>query len=373
MKLTYILCGMGLVLGFGSCSSPKSKPVEVPVIPIESGKQMTDEEMSQHFTNDRLVVLKGVMLNRIDRIIDWGDRFVIFDRRGQQAVIFDTTGNCLAQIKRLGKGPGEYVQVGDCTIDNAGNELILCADQPGKLLWFDRDGKFLREKRVSKCLMEIACFDEYLYGIDCSLQGNTVTRIVPSEEETPILPHRSDCPAMLAGKLISTNGRTVWLSRPFDYIVYALNGGTGEFEPRYRLDWGDEGLSETQLTEKLDEDQIRRDQKTYHVTDVGQVGPYLFAKGISFKTGFGQMIDMRTGEVKSLGWTQLFGSPNCRIGGYGLLENQDRRIVHEVSENVLEIWSEGLKSKGESNAVLDSVMAANAEGMNPVLLFQDVI
>ena len=186
-----------------------------------------------------------------------------------------------------------------------------------------------------------------------------------------MLPHLPDLPNAYAGKSLHSNGKTVLLSRPFDYTIYALNGESGEFEPLCKLDWGNEGLSEAQLTENLDMDQIRRDQKTYHVTPVGQVGPYLFARGISFHVSFGLMIDPQTGEMKSLGWTTPFESLDCSIGGYNLVENQDRYIAHEILPIILESWSETLKSKGERNAQLDSVMAANVD-MNSVLLFQDV-
>ena len=370
-KFTWSLIGLSLFFGMVGCSSSKQETTEIPVITIDPGKQMTAEEMAQHFTNDRLVILRGAMLGRIDRIIDWGDRFVILDGKEQQAVIFDTTGNCIVQIKRQGKGPGEYVQVGDCAVDPSTDELVLLADQPGKLLWFDRDGKYLREKRVSACMTELAGLGETWYGQNCSVSGNTLTRITPSGEETPMLPHLPDLPNAYAGKSLHSNGKTVLLSRPFDYTIYALNGESGEFEPLCKLDWGNEGLSEAQLTESLDMDQIRRDQKTYHVAPVGQVGSYLFVRGISFHVSFGLMINPQTGEMKSLGWTTPFRSLDCSIGGYNLVENQDRYIAHEILPIILESWSETLKSKGERNAQLDSVMAANVD-MNSVLLFQDV-
>ena len=90
-----------LALGISSCSHITEKTNKAPVIGIDPDQsEMTAEDMAQHFTNDRLVVLRGTMLGRIDRIIDWGDRFVIFDYKEQQAVIFDTTGNSITQIKR---------------------------------------------------------------------------------------------------------------------------------------------------------------------------------------------------------------------------------------------------------------------------------
>lgn len=378
-KFPQLWIGIGLALCLAGCSPSKRETADVPTIAIDPDQPgMTKEEMAEHFTNDRLVVLRGAMLNRIDRIIDWGDRFVIFDRRGQQAIIFDTTGNCMAQIKRLGKGPGEYIQLSDCAVDPSGDELVLYADQPGKFLWFDRDGKYLREERIPECFFEFVCHGENKYAVNCGggveLAEETITRIAPSGEQTLLLPHRSHLPSVSSGQWLSTNRSTVWLSRPFDYTLYALDDeSAGEFTPRYRLDLGPAELPEDRIRSIVEVGlrNIGEEGFVFHVNDVGQVGDYLFVKGSSFQLGFGFMIDHQSGAVRKLGWTPLFGSSECNIAGYRLLDNQNRRIAHVISLEALENWNERLKNKGERNAVLDSVMAIN-ERLNPVLLFQEV-
>ena len=368
-KFTWSFIGLSLFFGMVGCSSSKQETTEIPVITIDPGKQMTAEEMAQHFTNDRLVILRGAMLGRIDRIIDWGDRFVIFDGKEQQAVIFDTTGNSIAQIKRLGKGPGEYVQVGDCAVDPLTDELVLLADQPGKLLWFDRDGKYLREKRVSACMTELAGLGETWYGQNCSVSGNTLTRITPSGEETPMLPHQSGLPNVSAGKSLHSNGNIVLLSRPFDYTIYALNEESGEFEPQYKLEIGKATLPKNEIKQEMDLRELREKGLVYHIPYVGQVGCYIFISGIGRPGDY--MINTVSNQVTKLGMVPLFGLSSAGIGGYSLVENQNRQIVHQIPIQALEYWSQELKNKKERNAELDSVMAANVD-MNPVLLFQDV-
>ena len=371
--------GFVLIVGLCRCSSSTDKVSDVPAITIDPDQpKMTVGETARCFTNDRLVVLRGAMLNRIDRIMDWGDRFVVFDRGGQQTVIFDTTGNCIARIKRLGKGPGEYIQVGSCAIDPTRGELVLYADQPGKLLWFDRNVKFLREKRISECFFEFVYAGGYLYAVNCGdgmeMAEMTITRINSAGEKIEQLPYLlSDLPSASGERWLFTNGTTVWLSRPFDYTVYMLNDDTGEFEPRYKLDLGRAILPEERIR-RIGENglsRIREDGFAFHVTNVGCVGNYLFLSGID-RMGLGYMIDMKSDSVRKLGIVPLFGASNCGVGGYTLLENQNRRIVRQIPATALEYWSEELKNKGERNAVLDSVLAVNAEGMNPVLLFQEV-
>lgn len=376
MKLTRILGGIGLMVCLAGCSSSNSGTAGVPVITIDPDQeQMTAEEMAQHFTNDRLVVLRGVMLGRIDRIIDWGDRFVIFDHKEQQAVIFDTTGNCIAQIKRLGKGPGEYVQVSDCTIDNVADELVLYADQPGKLLYFDRMGRYLREERMSDCFSEIVSAGDNLYAGNCGegrgLAEWTVTRMSMKDKsgtKTRLLSHDKGLPNVSAGNSLSTNGNKVWLCRPFDYTLYVLDEEAGQFVPCYELEIGKVALPKNEIKQEMNLQELRG--KTYHIPNVGQVGSYVFVSGIG-QSGY-YMIDIVSGQVMKIGMAPLFGLSNAGIGGYGLVENQNRRIVHRIPVQALEYWSEELKNKGETNAELDSVLEANAEGMNPVLLFQEV-
>lgn len=367
-----------LIVGLCQCASSPKTVVDVPVLAIDPDQpEMTQEEMVRHFTNDRLVVLRGAMLTSIDKIIDWGDRFVILDRRGQQAVIFDTTGNCIRQIKRLGKGPGEYVQIGSCAIDPTTDELVLYADQPGKFLWFDREGKYLREERTPECFFEFVCHGADKYAVNCGagsvMSEGTVTRIDAAGERTTQLPNRSQLPSVSGGQWLSTNGSTAWLSRPFDYTLYALDGeSAGEFTPRYRLDLGSAELSEDRIRSIVAEGlrNVREEGFVFHVNGVGQVGDYLFLRGIDLRAQ-GYMIDLRTDSVWKIGWTTVFGGP-FRVGGCSLVDNQNRRIVHSIPLVAMEIWSTELKNKGESHAVLDSVLAANAEGMNPVLVFQDV-
>lgn len=338
---------------------------------------MTPEQMAQHFTNDRMVILRGVMLSGINRIIDWGDRFVVFDRQGQQVAVFDTTGNCIRQIKRLGKGPGEYIQLDDCTIDNANDELILYADMPGKLIWFDRDGNYLREERISDCFQELLCAGDHLYGVNCGpgtmMAKQSITRMVTKDKaatKEQQLSYGDNIPNSNSGLWLTSNGSEVWLSRPFDYTLYSLDRQAKQFVPRYQLDLGKSALPENEIKQKMDLMEIHKKRFVFHVPRVNTVGRYLI---LSSMRGNAILIDTVSNQVMKLGKTHLLGSTNLAVGGCRLLENQNKRIVHAISLMTLQMWSEEIKNKGETNAELEAVVAANEEFMNPVLLFQDVI
>jgi hypothetical protein len=57
---------------------------------------------------------------------------------------FDSTGNFLHQLSTKGKGPGEYVSVGDIVVNEDRSELLMNDYQIGKLLYFNLAGDFLR-------------------------------------------------------------------------------------------------------------------------------------------------------------------------------------------------------------------------------------
>lgn len=373
---------IALVMGafFVGCTAmPVSEEKEVPVITVNPDlSEMTSAGMSQHFINDRYVILRGVMLTDIDRLIDWGDRFVVFDRRGQQVAIFDTTGNCICQIKRLGKGPAEYVQLRDCMIDNANDELILYADQPGKLIWFDREGNYLREERWTESYFDemICATGGELYAINGgtgrTMASETIARITKNPKmeikETQLV-YKSYFPNLNAGVRLTSNGNNVWLSRPFDYTLYCLDTTTKQFNPCYKLDLGSAALPDGAVTLESTGRQIRENGFIYHVPKVNFIANYLF-----FNAGSDYfMMDTVSNTLTKLGMIPVCGSVDFALGGYGLFENQNRRIVHAIPVTALLMWSESMKNGGPANAQLEELIAANAEFMNPVLLFQDVI
>lgn len=370
-----LLYSLVVVLFLLGCSPQEQKTQGATVVIVDPDMpMMTSEEMAQHFTNDRMVILRGTILGDIERLIDWNGRLVVFDRRGQQVVFFDTIGNCISKIKRLGKGPGEYIHLEDCTIDNAKDELILYADQPGKLIWFDREGNYLREEHVSDCFREVVCYGDNLYGVNCgfgrTMAENTITRmmsndIVNTELQVPL---KKRSPNVSAGSWLTTNGTNLWLSRPLDYTLYFLDPETGQLLPRYQLDLGKATVPENETNLEIDLQKLTQAGFVFHVSEVGVVGKYLF-----FSTVLDEyMMDTATGQLAKMGKVQLFDSSEYSITTYRLLTNQDKRIVRVVAVMRLQMWSEEMKNKGQKNAELEKVMAANEEFMNPVLLFQDV-
>jgi hypothetical protein len=70
---------------------------------------------------------------------------------------FDSIGNFIHPLSTKGKGPGEYVSVGDITVNEERSELLMNDYQIGKLLYFNLKGEFLRSAKTA--------FDGYPYKL----------------------------------------------------------------------------------------------------------------------------------------------------------------------------------------------------------------
>ena len=89
------------------------------------------------------------------------DRYYIQD--GQRAVlIFDNTGKFITRIRDLGKGPGQFTQLTDFTIDCVKKQIILLCDIPNRLIYLDLNGNFIKEKNKKE-------YDHYISTNDSSV------------------------------------------------------------------------------------------------------------------------------------------------------------------------------------------------------------
>ncbi len=97
-----------------------------------------------------VIVLKEtdeVIFAEIDKIIAKDENFFILDAFGAKTVVsFDKSGKALVRYGTIGQGPGEYVRPWD--IDVTGECVYVLDSNTKKLLRFNKDGKFINERRI---------------------------------------------------------------------------------------------------------------------------------------------------------------------------------------------------------------------------------
>ncbi|MEM6806106.1 MAG: 6-bladed beta-propeller [Bacteroidota bacterium] len=144
-RISLVLCCLILSLACSKqdTSYPKGSKIKIDVLKqeysptsfIESVEYIPLESDSNNF------------LIGISKIIPFEDRFYIMDELQTKIMAFDTTGKYLFLLKALGKGPGEFGELGDFLIDKVDREIEVM-DRYGKVIRYDLDGLFLEERRT---------------------------------------------------------------------------------------------------------------------------------------------------------------------------------------------------------------------------------
>lgn len=86
------------------------------------------------------------LLSTITRIYMDENLFFIFDSYLSKLIIFNNEGKYINQIGKKGEGPKEYGALLDFCVSPQEKQIYLLCDHPNKMMVFDYQGNFIREK-----------------------------------------------------------------------------------------------------------------------------------------------------------------------------------------------------------------------------------
>ena len=143
MKNLFLILFTALIL-FCSCSNDTSN--NTPIIDVKSviGKGAI-HNTSEFIKDIKYVPLEtgpNSIVGDIKKIVVMNNRIYVSDNQGKIS-IFDMSGRILNTLTRKGRGPQEYVDITDYTVDPKGNIFIL-ASRDG-IIEYDNDMKFVRK------------------------------------------------------------------------------------------------------------------------------------------------------------------------------------------------------------------------------------
>ncbi len=134
-----------------NCKKEKIVSSTLPIeIDIDYKKELDiKESLTSYFFKHRKIVqlqtTEKSLISNINRIIIFNNRYYIFDHKSKSICIFDSKGKFIKRIKRVGKGPGEYIQITDFTIKPDKRQIILLCDIPNSFIFLDLDGNFIKQ------------------------------------------------------------------------------------------------------------------------------------------------------------------------------------------------------------------------------------
>lgn len=89
------------------------------------------------------------LVGRIDKLVVGDDRVFMLDRKLSRAVFcVDTNGKKVFEIHRIGRGPGEFMDLRDMAYDFRRKEILLFCYVRQMIISFDLQGNYLRERKM---------------------------------------------------------------------------------------------------------------------------------------------------------------------------------------------------------------------------------
>ena len=132
---------MGIILMACACSSAPQQETEGKVYQVDLQKKVNPFE--EIFSKAEIIPLETVdngLIVYCKKIYPVGNSWYIHDDWSQNLFAFSQAGKYEFQVGRKGQGPGEYLNLYDCIIDSASNEISVL-ESYGRVLQYDLTGK----------------------------------------------------------------------------------------------------------------------------------------------------------------------------------------------------------------------------------------
>ena len=129
MYKSSFICFWVSVLWIAGCTS-SAESGSAPVFTVTVGEANTGlcDSLWRYSKPVFLETTSESALSMISKVVLWNGRIFVSDNRYDKICVFDTAGKFLWNIRRVGRGPGEYIGMTDFVIDPDREELIIYAD-----------------------------------------------------------------------------------------------------------------------------------------------------------------------------------------------------------------------------------------------------
>ncbi len=142
MKKAFLFCAAWLMLACGSGNRNLNEVVSIDYEALESTEFFSTNTFSKAepvYLDTNGAILGSPLYMKIKN-----GNYYIFDNQQQYVYTFDSKGNMLSRLARIGRAKGEYTFVKDFDIQSNGNIELLCEVRE-KLLRYTPDGEFIGE------------------------------------------------------------------------------------------------------------------------------------------------------------------------------------------------------------------------------------
>lgn len=157
----------------------------------------------------------------ISRIFIKNGYIYILDRKGQKIVIFSLDGSYIRSLKKVGVGPGEYIQIADFSIDNSGRFFVY-SEMPSKLIIYDTLGNLLSEQMFKQIYFNMSLLNDKIVfsNIPTAKYSFTVLDIKDGNKMNFLQSLSQYNNVFFKGVSSSTSENSIFVARRFDNKIY---------------------------------------------------------------------------------------------------------------------------------------------------------
>lgn len=267
MKTIYFLLCLHLML---ACTNNKKKVIQNPegqsmIIEVIEDKRVdmksldtlsfrlseNQQAMVNCFGETTLLPLEttnSALIGYIQKIVVKGNNIYILNNKGNQGeiLIFDKQGKFKAKLEKNGRGPGEYISLGDFNIDKRGNIYIHDAMRSDKILVYTNDLQYDKTITLECVIRAFTIFNEKIWGYTArSDYRNPSKHLILAMDmngkvKYKYFPFKTSIGNVISNlTTFSTYENKLYINMPFSDVIYSvdsLNQLRGEYYLDYRVD-----------------------------------------------------------------------------------------------------------------------------------------
>lgn len=130
------------------------------IINTEDGRKIALSEFCSNINYLPLESNSTNLIGHINKVSFSKDKIYIFDSKTMRILIFNNKGKYFARTNSNGRGPGEYLNIADFSIDTRNNTIYIWDNGNHKVILLDQDGKFIRERHFKLHATNFSQFSE---------------------------------------------------------------------------------------------------------------------------------------------------------------------------------------------------------------------
>lgn len=208
-----------------------------------------DPLLSEIASDIRFIKLKtdqDHLIGSIGSISRFNNKLLIVANQGKSLYIFTDQGDFVSEIGRIGKGPGEYLEIYGLSRDPISGHFFILDNGQVKVLEYSPEGEFIKEKKLSFYATGLQATEYgfiFYTGSVYTYRSNGCILNVTDREFNVLSSHHpramdKGVPDRLKALYKSEDGLYYW--EPFWDTVYAFNGTITQ--PRYYFNMGKKQL-----------------------------------------------------------------------------------------------------------------------------------